>query len=471
MEYKKAIRDPVHGFIKLTAEEVELIDGEPLIQRLRYVKQLGFVYLVYPTATHTRFDHTLGVMHIATLIGDRVLRQMGAYDEELIQHLRVAALLHDIGHMPFSHTFEPLARHVLFYAVERRCVNVDDLAEFEVAKKPHEITTRLLVDKLAPRLAKLGYDPELVKDLLFKRRKELRPLSNIISGTFDADRLDYIMRDIYFTGAAVGTSFTYTDLQRIVENLWVGEEGFYFDEKARVNLEGYLLTRYNLYRHVYLHHKTVLFTELARKAFVESLEKCRQEDGSPICDYLCSLARFIAGQPDDEIWKATDDYFVAVFTHSQQFRELLSRKPPEYVALWKREKDFLEFFKDPQGARTAVATHWALLAKLWEDVIESLNRLMGNCQLTVNDVIITHVEFEPYSREREELYITTAIGRPVPLSQISPLVEALENAWKRSPQFFIFIRRDAVRRCNGIIDELRASLESLLHRALRRHLP
>ncbi|MEM4793666.1 MAG: HD domain-containing protein, partial [Pyrobaculum sp.] len=69
--YKKAIRDPVHGFIKLTEEEVRLIDGEPLIQRLRYIKQLGFAYLVYPTATHSRFDHSLGVMHIATLIAER----------------------------------------------------------------------------------------------------------------------------------------------------------------------------------------------------------------------------------------------------------------------------------------------------------------------------------------------------------------------------------------------------------------
>jgi HD superfamily phosphohydrolase len=67
--YKKAIRDPIYGFIKLTAEEIQLIDGEPLIQRLRYVKQLGFAYLVYPTAVHTRFDHSLGVMHIASLIG------------------------------------------------------------------------------------------------------------------------------------------------------------------------------------------------------------------------------------------------------------------------------------------------------------------------------------------------------------------------------------------------------------------
>jgi len=120
VEYKKAIRDPIHGFIKLTAEEIRLIDGEPLIQRLRYVKQLGFVYLVYPTAVHTRFDHSLGVMHVASLIGERVLHQMGAFDEVVLNHLRVAALLHDLGHLPFSHSFEALTHELLHMARRKR---------------------------------------------------------------------------------------------------------------------------------------------------------------------------------------------------------------------------------------------------------------------------------------------------------------------------------------------------------------
>ncbi|MFN7106377.1 MAG: HD domain-containing protein, partial [Pyrobaculum sp.] len=186
MQFKKTIRDPVHGFIKLTGEEVELIDGEPFIQRLRHVKQLGFVYLVYPTATHTRFDHSLGVMHIATLIGEKIIQQTGGIDAKTLKHLRVAALLHDLGHLPYSHSFEPLSRELLHMAVRRGCVDVD-LALFD-AGKPHEVTTRLLIRRLAPRLSELGYSPDLVESLLFDNRELL---GNILSGVFDADRLDY----------------------------------------------------------------------------------------------------------------------------------------------------------------------------------------------------------------------------------------------------------------------------------------
>ncbi|MGC9130533.1 MAG: HD domain-containing protein, partial [Pyrobaculum sp.] len=152
MRFKKAVRDPIHGFIKLTEEEVRLIDGEPLVQRLRYVKQLGFVYLVYPTATHTRFDHSLGVLHVATLLGTRIMQQLGNVDEDLLRHIRVAALLHDIGHLPFSHSFEILTRHLLHMAAARGCVEVD-MAQFDTARKPHEVTTQLLVSKLGPRLS------------------------------------------------------------------------------------------------------------------------------------------------------------------------------------------------------------------------------------------------------------------------------------------------------------------------------
>jgi HD superfamily phosphohydrolase len=471
VEYKKAIRDPIHGFIKLTAEEIQLIDGEPLIQRLRYVKQLGFVYLVYPTAVHTRFDHSLGVMHVASLIGERVLHQMEAFDEDALSHLRVAALLHDLGHLPFSHSFEALTRELLHMAVKRGCVDVD-LAQFDVAK-PHEVTTRLLVEKLTPRLAELGYDPVLVKDLLFDGRSEkYRLLSNIISGVFDADRLDYIMRDIYFTGAAVGTSFTHIDLERIVENLKVAEDKIQFDEKARVNLEGYLLTRYNLYRHVYLHHKTVLFTEMGRAILADNIAKCLEDRGdAAICQYLCDLARFVAGKAEaDEVWKVTDDHFVSVFMRDPRFRDLLARKSLEYVPLWKREKEFLEVFKDPVKVNTSIdhlgPLHWALMNRLKRSLVERLNVELGeSCRLSYDDLIISYVSFDPYA---EDLYITTAAG-PIPISKLSPLVEAINEAWKRAPHLFLFVRRQILEKCGrAALNSLKAVLEPLLDLAVRR---
>ncbi|AEA13263.1 metal dependent phosphohydrolase [Thermoproteus uzoniensis 768-20] len=473
MQYKKAVRDPVHGFIKLTEEEVKLIDGEPIIQRLRYVKQLGFVYLVYPAATHTRFDHSLGVMHVATLIGERVMQQIGETDPRLLKHLRVSALLHDLGHLPFSHSFEALSRDLLHMAIKNKCVDVD-LALFDRGK-PHEATTRLLVDRLAPKLSELGYDPDIVKSLLFERGGKLKLFSNILSGSFDADRLDYIMRDMFFTGAAVGTSFTHIDLERVVENLEVVEGRFQFNEKARVNLEGYLITRYNLYRHVYLHHKTVLFTEIARNILADNIYKCAEGSGDgEICEYLCDLARFAAGQVDGEnVWKATDDYFTSVMVRDRRFRDLLSRKPPEYATLWKREKDFLEVFKDPTRINEAVdrlgPLHWAVMDEVKKKLVERLNvelgEAAGGCRLSPDDLIISYVSFDPYA---EDLYISTSMG-PLPLSRISPLAEAVNEAWRRAPHIFVYIKKSAVERCGeDVVAVLKSVLEPLMDLAVRR---
>ncbi|MEL9990903.1 MAG: HD domain-containing protein [Thermoproteus sp.] len=469
MQFRKTIRDPVHGFIKLTEEEVRLIDGEPLIQRLRYVKQLGFVYLVYPTATHTRFDHSLGVMHVAALIGERIMRQLGDVDEDALRHLRVAALLHDLGHLPFSHSFEPLVRELLHAASGMGCVDVD-LAAFD-AGRPHEVTTMLLVDRLSPKLSELGYNPDVVKALL-RKEGEYKLLGNVLSGAFDADRLDYIMRDMYFTGAAVGTSFTHIDLERIIENLEVEGDKFQFNEKARVNLEGYLITRYNLYRHVYLHHKTVLFTEVARKIIADNITKCSEGSGDPaICEYLCDLARFASGQIDEEVlWRATDDHFTAAFTRDPRFRGLLSRRPLEYVALWKREKDFLEVFKDPTRLNEAVdrlgPLHWALMDKLKDKLAERLNVELGDrCKLSPDDLLLSYVSFDPYA---EDLYISTSMG-PVAISKISPLVEAVNEAWRRAPHIFLYVRRDVVEKCgNETLGNLKAVLEPLMDLAIRR---
>ena len=122
MRYAKTIRDPVHGWIRLLDSEAKIVDS-PLLQRLRYVKQLGFAYLVYPSATHTRFEHTLGVLYIANMLIERIRHLVATADEphvralkpifedrdkssELIRSLRLAALLHDVGHPPWSHAIE-----------------------------------------------------------------------------------------------------------------------------------------------------------------------------------------------------------------------------------------------------------------------------------------------------------------------------------------------------------------------------
>ena len=104
LRYVAEIRDPVHGYIKITEKERAIIDS-PFVQRLRRIHQLAGAYMVYPGGVHTRFEHVLGTMHVAGLIGESIADKVDL-GEEQIQELRLAALLHDVGHGPFSHLFE-----------------------------------------------------------------------------------------------------------------------------------------------------------------------------------------------------------------------------------------------------------------------------------------------------------------------------------------------------------------------------
>src|SRR6266478_7404347 len=183
------IRDPIHNFIELTEEEVKLL-ATPLLQRLRGIRQLAMASLVYPGAVHTRFDHTLGVMHVAGLMA----RSLGL-DPDETELVELAALLHDVGHGPFSHVSEQ--------ALERYA-NRASLSDEQKSEKIHEFITAELSCT----------DPEIL-DLLGKEACNnicrllgtgygQPALRSIVSGPLDADKQDYLLRDSYFCGVPYG---------------------------------------------------------------------------------------------------------------------------------------------------------------------------------------------------------------------------------------------------------------------------
>lgn len=476
MQFIKQIRDPVHGWIRLTKDEVELLDSLPVIQRLRYIKQLGMVYLVYPSAVYSRFDHSLGVMHLAYHIGKELLPKVAVSEDldYLLKHLRLAALLHDIGHYPFSHTFEGVIGELVSASKDLGCGNSVDISLFE-REKPHEVTGRLIVERISSDLRERGYDPSLIKSILDKEYSSkdgeiVKILSGIVSGTLDADRLDYIMRDLYFTGAAVGTSIGHIDLERMISNIdYVKGYGLVFDEKARVHLEGYVITRYNIYRHVYLHHKTILFTEVARSILRENIQKCREGSlKGVICEYLCDLARFVSGDiSEDILWRTTDDFFVSVFINDTKFKDLLSRRKLGYISLWKRDKDYLEIFKDDVKLINRTIDEIYSSSEIEAQqimktvLIEELNRMLEKtgCKLADGDLEIAHAAFDP---KADDIYIATQEG-PIRLEQLSPLVQAVKEAWDRSPHFFAYLREEAARSCgNRVVAYIKRILPAVL---------
>ncbi len=238
LKFVAEIRDPVHGYIKITKEEHELIDSV-FVQRLRRIHQLAGAYLVYPGGVHTRFEHVLGTMHVAGLIADSIASKAGLRDED-IQQMRMAALLHDIGHGPFSHLFEEVL-------IEKTEMTHEDLSQRIVLKS-----------NVAEILAKNGYSPSEMSKLCVGKSTGPPFMNEAIAGGLSADMMDYLLRDTYFTGVEYGK----VDIQRVIDSLDVSSDGHLaLDRAALYAFEALLIARYEMFKAVYF-HRTVRAAEL-----------------------------------------------------------------------------------------------------------------------------------------------------------------------------------------------------------------
>jgi uncharacterized protein len=231
------VRDPIHQFVHLAPNEWKAVDS-PVFQRLRRIGQLAMTSLVYPGTTHTRFEHSIGVRHVASLLA----KQVGLSEEESRPVLH-AALLHDLGHGPFSHVSEQV---------------LDQLSD---AKNVHEAISVALIRTNAGIREALGEDNCDVAAALVEGGKQSVE-RDIISGSTDADKLDYLLRDAYFAGVEYGRY----DLPRVIESAtMIGNRetqtylGFAIGGLWAV--EGLLLARHHMWRQVY-GHKTRLATDI-----------------------------------------------------------------------------------------------------------------------------------------------------------------------------------------------------------------
>ena len=228
MNSVKVFRDPIHGYIHVDLRVIwELIDTYEF-QRLRRIHQLGGTYQVYHSAEHSRFSHSLGVYEIVR----RMVSEIQDISEELSEFekvsVMVAALLHDIGHGPFSHAFEQISHtNHEEYTVKIICGDT----------KIHEV-----LDKHDTRLAN-----EVAKIINHTHPNEL--LTQLVSGQLDADRMDYLLRDSYFTG----TSYGNFDLERVLRTLRLVNGKLVVKESGIHTIEDYIMSRYHMYWQVYYH--------------------------------------------------------------------------------------------------------------------------------------------------------------------------------------------------------------------------
>jgi hypothetical protein len=235
LEFTGEITDPTHKYIPITDLEKKLIDTE-FFQRLRKIRQLAGAHLVYPSAQHTRFEHSIGAMHLAGLAAESLLNKGYITCKEDVESLRIAALLHDIGHGPFSHLFEEVLR------------------EKESNKINHEIIGKRIIKEtiIIDILDKYGYDGDYVCKLSFGESKKMF-YDEIIAGSLSVDIMDYLPRDSFFTGAEYGK----VDYHRLISSLEVLSNGHLGIDKSAINsLESMLISRYQMFKAVYF-HKTV----------------------------------------------------------------------------------------------------------------------------------------------------------------------------------------------------------------------
>ena len=280
------IRDPVHGLVVLSDAERVVVDS-PWFQRLRGVRQLGFGDLVFPGGTHTRYLHSLGAMELATRIFDAVTEGAcwlsGAERARLRQALRLAALLHDLGHPPLSHAAErllPPASEVVPDCRHGRPATHEEMGRHLLMQQP-------LAAQIDGAMASVGVDaqtvaavlaPEAVPDAASRLRaggRNLAPLlSQIVASELDADRMDYLLRDSYFTGVSYGRYDLDWLLRGLRRHEIDGHVHLALDRSAVWTFEHFLLARYHMFLMVYFHRRT--------HAYDRMLERFADEQGGAV---------------------------------------------------------------------------------------------------------------------------------------------------------------------------------------------
>jgi uncharacterized protein len=230
MPFHKIINDPVYGFITIDDELVFKIIAHPYYQRLRRIQQMAMAHLVYPGAVHTRLHHSLGAYHLMCMALQELTRKGIEITAEEQQAAKIAILLHDVGHGPYSHALE----QVLAEGVH------------------HEKISLLIIEELNKKFeGKLQIALEIFNGSYHKKF-----LHQLVSGQLDVDRMDYLTRDSFFTGVIEG-SVAY---DRILKMITVYNGELMVEEKGIYSIEKFLIARRLMYRQVYL-HKTVVSAE------------------------------------------------------------------------------------------------------------------------------------------------------------------------------------------------------------------
>ena len=279
------IRDPIHGTIQISDNEVQVIDS-PAFQRLRAIKQLGFAEFSFPGAVHNRYIHSIGVCHLAGVAFDAIFSNYkfssAAVKKRLRQVTRLGALLHDIGHGPLSHTTEEVMPRlsevkVDVYKYKKASAQNDLLSEQDRQANHEDFTIKFLTDSPLTEILKQNFPDitpfhiaclvdrslQVQDDFFIDGGVNFRTiLSQLVSSELDVDRMDYLERDSYYCG----TNYGRVELGWLLSNLTYHPEGdnlfLGLNRRALYTFDDFLISRHHMHLMVYFHHKSIIFEEM-----------------------------------------------------------------------------------------------------------------------------------------------------------------------------------------------------------------
>jgi len=375
------IIDPIHDFIRVYDHELAIIDN-PIFQRLRRIRQLSGAHLTYPAAQHTRFEHSLGVMHIASQAG-HALHEKGILKSDDIETLRLSGLLHDIGHGPFSHLFEEI--------IQEKKISHEDFGK--------EI---ILKSEIGDSLSKNGFDKKLITKIAFGDSK-FQYMNEIVSGALSADMMDYLLRDGYFTGA----EHARIDHKRITQSLDVHKKKLALERSALYSFESMMHSRYQMFKAVYF-HKTV------RAAEVMLLEALRLSDDE------FGFTNFNV----NEFVNLTDEYVLSTLISSKSSKLKRARQLAEDYQNRKLLKCVFE----------RILTGKANLKKIRTDELRtsiSKKSKIDETEIFVDSSVTPSIPLAPSKNESTSIILITnengkSTAKEMPISQI-PVVSAISG--------------------------------------------
>ncbi len=449
-ESVKIIKDPVHNYIKINDNDLEIIDTL-LFQRLRNIYHLGTAYLTYPGATHSRFEHSLGVMQLGTSAFLKIFKNSSGFwpkDMELCDKyyktLRYACLLHDIGHTPFSHVCETfvekkmLCKEIMKYGLSFGDAKTT-LRNLE-SSQPHELLScSIILSEYNKTLKKQNVDSLDVCALILGQirveknedRVHYDVLKSILNSPIDVDKLDYLLRDNYVTGATLVS----LDRERFIESYTILDNTLSLNGKAISTVANLIRGRESMYMWVYQHHK-VVFTDTLLKMIIQNL----------VDDKIIDPNKIFSKKGITE--EVIDDYDIINIIRTNEERPSIKH----LFEMW-RERSFLKScWKSIFDFKTLTieksTTRDLLKKKCLENPEKVKNEIQKHFKLNPDDVVVSYAKFKPFKPASVDINIVLR-NQTKSAGQDFSIFDPSSEFYSQVP--YVYVPKELVEKCNEFL--------------------